>query len=396
MVLNEKVEIVFAGKTPFPASTASSNRILTLGKGLKNAGANVSVYCFGLPKFSTKKHPVVKYGEVEGINYQYTGIGRYSSSYKILRGFNIILGQMIGYYLIYKKYYKKKPIFFTSLAGLNYVIPLWLLTILLKGKLFFFRSEYPAPVLSNSKLISFYESFIYPVSIKKFDGMFIMTRRLAKYFSKWKNVNAFIEITPITVDSKPFNENCIPFIKDSYIAYAGSLSNKKDGVDILIKAFAKIHKAYPDIKLVIIGGGSGLEELQKMSYRLLGSEDKVLFTGLVDYNLIPAYLINAKILALARPNSIQAEGGFPTKVGEYLATGNPVVVTNTGDICYYLKDRINAIIAVPDSVDDFANKLKWTLDNFNIAKTIGLQGKQVSENFFNSNTIGKKIMLKLS
>ena len=48
------------------------------------------------------------------------------------------------------------------------------------------------------------------------------------------------------------------------------------------------------------------------------------------------------MLVLARPDNIQAKGGFPTKLGEYLATGNPVVVTKVGEIPNYLIDGVNA------------------------------------------------------
>ena len=60
---------------------------------------------------------------------------------------------------------------------------------------------------------------------------------------------------------------------------------------------------------------------------------------------MPKYLCNAKLLALARPDSIQAQGGFPTKLGEYLATGRPVVVTKVGEIPDYLEDGVNAFLS---------------------------------------------------
>lgn len=395
MTVDRKIEIVFVGKTAFPVSSASSNRILSLGKGLKNSGANVSVYCFGLPKFATKNNLIVKQGKIEGIRYKYTGIGDYSSSLKILRGLNLLIGQFVGYYLLFIRYKKKKPFFFTSQTGISYIFPLWLLTKLLKGKLFFFRSEYPKPVLNKSILLWVYEYFIYPVSIKMFDGMFIMTRSLEKYFNKWKNKNAFTDITPLTIDINLFKKSYSPIINSPYIAYSGSLSNKKDGVDILIRAFAKISSDYPELKLIIIGGGSGLEKLKELANSQIENKNKITFTGLIDYKNIPAYIKNAKILALARPNSVQAEGGFPSKLGEYLATGNPVVVTNTGEIGYYLKDKINVIIAEPGSIDDFANKLKWTLDNPSVAKQIGQKGIEVVEKNFDSTIIGEKILKRL-
>ena len=88
--------------------------------------------------------------------------------------------------------------------------------------------------------------------------------------------------------------------------------------------------------------------------------DEVIFTGKIQKDLMPDYLCNANVLCLARPNNIQAQGGFPTKLGKSLATGNPVVVTKVGEIPDYL-DEQSAYLACPGSVDDFANNLKKAL-----------------------------------
>ena len=96
-------------------------------------------------------------------------------------------------------------------------------------------------------------------------------------------------------------------------------------------------------------------------------ENKVIITGSVKRNEIPALLCNSDILALARPDNKQAEGGFPTKLGEYLATGNLVVVTNVGEIGLFLEDRKNAFISEPGSPEKFSEKLREALLNDNTA-----------------------------
>ncbi len=57
------------------------------------------------------------------------------------------------------------------------------------------------------------------------------------------------------------------------------------------------------------------------------------------------------------PDSKQAQGGFPTKLGEYLATGNPVCATTVGEIPDYLVDGESVYFAVPGSVDSFADAM---------------------------------------
>jgi glycosyltransferase involved in cell wall biosynthesis len=64
-------------------------------------------------------------------------------------------------------------------------------------------------------------------------------------------------------------------------------------------------------------------------YRL---EGRIQWKGEVPRDQIPAILQHASLLVLPRPESKQAQGGFPTKLGEYLATGNPVCSTRVGEI----------------------------------------------------------------
>ena len=109
----------------------------------------------------------------------------------------------------------------------------------------------------------------------------------------------------------------------------------------------------------------------------------MLFTGKLPRNDIPAYICNAELLALARPRSIVADAGFPSKVSEYLSTGRPVVVTKVGEIPAYLTDGQNAFLADPDSVSDFAEKLRLALMDEAQAMKVGTNGKEIAQSVFN-------------
>jgi glycosyltransferase involved in cell wall biosynthesis len=197
----------------------------------------------------------------------------------------------------------------------------------------------------------------------------------------------------MTVEPQRFNikksENC-----DNYIAYCGTMWGNKDGVQILIEAFSRISSDFPNIKLYLIGDTSNEGEFKKLKEKisLLKIEDKVVFTGIISSDNIPHLLVNAKMLVLARPDNIQAKGGFPTKLGEYLATGNPVVVTKVGEIPNYLIDGVNAFLAQPNSVDSFATKMKFVLNNIDLANNVGLKGKELTNTIFNYKVQSKKLI----
>ena len=92
--------------------------------------------------------------------------------------------------------------------------------------------------------------------------------------------------------------------------------------------------------------------------------------------------MNAQILVLDRPNNVQAQYGFPTKLGEYLLTGNPTVLTRVGDMPLFLEDKVSTVFACPDNPEDFSSKIVWCLNNYEKAKEIGQRGKEVAKKHF--------------
>lgn len=226
------------------------------------------------------------------------------------------------------------------------------------------------------------------------DGLFVISKALKKYYIENGVDESKIEIINMTVDSSRFLNLKKEKTANKYIAYCGTASNNKDGVDKLIKSFALVNKKYKDIKLYIIGNAPNKLE-KNGNYQLaekLGMLDNIVFTGLISSDDIPQMLKNATILALARPNNLQAQHGFPTKLGEYLLSENPVVVTKVGDIPLFLKDKETAILAEPDNIEDFADKLCWVLEHPKESEIIGLNGRNVAMKFFNCKNEIKKII----
>ncbi len=229
---------------------------------------------------------------------------------------------------------------------------------------------------------------------KKLDGLFVISTPLKELFIKHGVDKNKIEIVNMIVDPTRFidiNKTSTPC---KYIAYCGTISNNKDGVDLLIKSFSLISKQLPDLYLYIIGDmASNCEAMQNL--RLIddmGIKDKVILTGKISADEMPQLLKNATVLALCRPNNEQATYGFPTKLGEYLLTENPVVITKVGDIPLFLKDYETALLAVPNNIDDFANKIIWAINNTSESSEIGIRGSMVAKEKFNNEIETEKIL----
>ena len=169
---------------------------------------------------------------------------------------------------------------------------------------------------------------------------------------------------------------------------------KKDGILTIIEAFIGIADEFPDTDLIMTGNLEKTPERENI-FKLIENnphEDRMIFKGFVSREEMIELLNSAAGLVLAKPTSDQSDSCFPTKVGEYLSSSNPVVITNTGEIPLYLKDGVNAYIARPDSVESFSEKLKELLSDPAKAKIIGEAGRKVAIENFNYSTIAQKVI----
>lgn len=234
---------------------------------------------------------------------------------------------------------------------------------------------------------------IFYKAIGKIDCFVIMTNTLISYYKHLAKPDASFLHLPMTVDLERF-KNIIKSNKYimPYIAYTGTYNNAKDGVDILIKAFSIIAPKYPEYRLYMAGFYHPDVVKQKELISILGLSNRIIYLGTLDKECIPEFICNADLLVLARPDSYQAQGGFPTKLGEYLATGNPVCVTRVGEIPNYLSDNISAFIAEPGDVESFANAMDRCLSDKDNARHIGAAGRKIADNNFSIDVQGVRLV----
>jgi glycosyltransferase involved in cell wall biosynthesis len=223
-------------------------------------------------------------------------------------------------------------------------------------------------------------------AVGRIDLFAVMTIVLADYYQAMAKPSARFLHLPMTVDLSRFVN--VPdvegYYQKPYLAFIGTMNNQKDGVDILIKSFARIVKRYPAYHLYLAGFWHYDVPKQDAIISDLGLSRCVHRVGVLSKEQIPSFICNATLLVLARPESHQAEGGFPTKLGEYLATGNPVCVTRVGEISNYLEDNVSAFLAEPGSEDSFADAIERALRDLCNAKQVGLMGKAIAEHHFDA------------
>lgn len=179
-----------------------------------------------------------------------------------------------------------------------------------------------------------------------------------------------------------------------YFGYCGTVSTYKDGVDDLLKAFALVHEKYPEIDLRIAGPFATEKDKDFLLNLVaqLNILDSVHFMGIIKSGVMPSFLAGATAVVLSRPDNIQAKHGFPGKLGEYLLSKSPTIVTAVGDIPLFVQDNINGFIVCPNDIKGFAMKMLWIIEHPAESKSIGEAGAELAHNKFNYFMESKKLI----
>jgi len=113
----------------------------------------------------------------------------------------------------------------------------------------------------------------------------------------------------------------------------------------------------PDIKLLIVGEGDALYDLQKIreEYQL---EDRVILTGKQPYDSIPEFIASSDICLLpAYPAEKIMQDIVPIKFYEYMAMGKPVITTKLPGVMREFGDG-NGVIYVDRPEDAFGRAVE--------------------------------------
>jgi glycosyltransferase involved in cell wall biosynthesis len=381
--------VIFGDTFSFPDGTAATNRVHTYAKGFLENDISVHVICFA------SEYDTFGDGIIDGIHFYHPfGQGK-RSKYFVVRRFQKLLKYFKTLRLIgeINKENRIEAINIWTNLFLTYLF-VWLLVRIYRTRLIVECSEHPLRHYQGGNLKRKIGTYKFIIESNLCDGVFCISRYLIEFYKSHGMNQRKLLLLPSTVDAERFNHHFEAPLSFKYILYCGSITVLKDGLDILIESFSKISEKFHNVNLVLIGQfySEKDEKIIKGLITKLNLNERVILLGLLPRTDIPAYLDNAEILTLARPKSMVADAGFPSKVTEYLATGRPVVVTKVGEIPEYLLDNKNAFLSEPDSVDGFAEKMDFVLSNYDFALMVGEKGKLLASSIFNYNFQVKRII----
>ena len=114
-------------------------------------------------------------------------------------------------------------------------------------------------------------------------------------------------------------------IENKFVFLFVGRTSKEKNIEFLINGFAKAFKDNDDVRFLIVGGGPVLEDL-KLLAKKLEVDDKIIFTGMIDWQVVPIYYHLGDIYL----NASNSETQGLTYI-EALASGLPNIVKK--DLC---------------------------------------------------------------
>ena len=219
-----------------------------------------------------------------------------------------------------------------------------------------------------------------------YDYVMPITQFIRDEYIKYGRVKPFF-LNPIIAEAKSVKKAVSSKSgNNKELVYCGNLAHTEE-MEILFNEFSFALKECSRLNLTVIGGAFSENNtmffLEK--YRVLcenlGIENAVKFTGRISHENVFKYYDQADVFLLPRPNRDYSKAGFPSKLGEYLMTGKPVVAYPTGDIALYLKDNVSAYLVENEDLGSFGKRIVEAIKDLH-SSAVGEQGAKVAVNSF--------------
>lgn len=206
--------------------------------------------------------------------------------------------------------------------------------------------------------------------INRAEGGVFQTHKAQEYYGKGLQERSEVIYNPSTVKKidRPIWSD-----RDDEIAFVARFDIKQKRQDLMIKAFEKIHKSHPEMKLVFYGDGQEKEIIQQLVEEI-GIQESVIFKGLVKN--IPESIKKSKLFVLSSDFE-----GMPNALIEAMSLGLPCVSTDCspGGAAELINTGVNGIIVPRGNIGYIAQACIYMLDHPEIADRCGINAQDVVE-----------------
>lgn len=131
------------------------------------------------------------------------------------------------------------------------------------------------------------------------------------------------------------------------------------GMDLVVPAFAEIHKDFPKTSLLVVGDGSLRESMEVMTISS-GLSDSVSFAGRQPQDRLQEFYDKIDILLMPSRSE-----GFGLTAVEGMARGCILVAADTGGLPEVVRNEKDGYLHRPEDLKDLSDKIKYLIKDRN-------------------------------
>lgn len=166
------------------------------------------------------------------------------------------------------------------------------------------------------------------------------------------------------------------------ILFAPGRLSKEKGFNVLIKALKLVTQKKKYVELFIAGDGPERRNLEKL-VKNFDLEKYVKFHGKLSYEDIMSLYTDSDIVLLS---SIHPEPFGRISI-EAMVAGKPVIASNIGGIPEIVENGVTGILVPPNNPKEFADAIIKLIEDENLRKEMGKNGRKIVNDKFNSKKI---------
>lgn len=384
------LNILYLGYSEFPYGYAEFQKILLISKALVYEGTSVTVIG-SHSSLNSSRHPgVKKIGHFQGIKYIYSSGSPYRNPSFFKRNIVKPFEKLLESILICKLNRREKiDAVIVSAQLFRHLFYYKILSSLLGFKILLNYVEYRSEIVDKKDIKERLNAYLFDnYAVKISDGILVISEFLINIIKNIDPRKAYLKI-PMMVDVDRYNGITKSF-NEKYFLFCG-VTIYKEIILFTIKSFELIENSDTFLYLVVNGRKDQLAEIENRIAVSNKSKLIKLFGNLSDNELSRLYKNASGLLIPLRP-TIQDEARFPHKFGEYLVSGNPVITSNYGEVRYYFKDMVNALIADIYDEKAFADKMTYIINYPSESDIIGENGKKTALEYADYKKYGVRII----
>lgn len=183
-----------------------------------------------------------------------------------------------------------------------------------------------------------------------------------------------IHIVSNTLNIGKFNVNENNIDKDYFtLVYAGGI-NKHRGIQNIIKAFPEIVKAIPNIRLWVIGAGSYVDELKKLTNDLELNLN-IKFWGWKSVDEMAELIAQSDLTLIPHLKSDHTDSTIPHKLFQYMYLNKAVLSSDCAPIKRILLETNSGLTFKDRDIEDIENQIINLYNNKDLFEKLKSNGK---------------------